>query len=66
MEILITASIGLFAVDRKYYLQIITADEYQFYYVEIDRTIEQIISSRENIAMESLDELPEGMLLNEN
>ena len=66
MEILITASIGLFAVDRKYYLQIITADEYQFYYVEIDRTIAQIISSRENLAMESLDELPEGILLNEN
>jgi hypothetical protein len=63
METLITASIGLYLVGKAYYLQIISAERYQFYFVPIDKAAAYEICEQENLQIDITHELPEGMIL---
>lgn len=66
MQSLITASIGLFSDDSNFYVQIISGDRYQFYYVKIDPVMAQNISNMEKLSIEYTEELPKGIIVNEN
>jgi len=63
MEHLITASIGLWQVKDKYYLQIITKECYNFYYFEISVDEATHLSKEDNIEIEQFDILPAGLQL---
>lgn len=64
MESMVTASIGIFKTQRKFYLQIISAKQYQFYYCEINYDVARLISEQENLEIENVFELPAGTILN--
>lgn len=57
-ELLITASIGLY-VNRKghYFLQVITAEEYNNYVFPITKYDATLISNRDNVKIERNDDL---------
>ena len=63
MEHLITASIGLWQVKGKYYLQIITNECYNFYYTEISIDEAKHLSKKDNVEIEQFDILPMGLEL---
>lgn len=63
MEPLITASIGLYLVGKAYYLQVISAERYQFYFVPINKADAYEICQQENLEIDITQELPEGMIL---
>jgi len=63
MESLITASIGLFENDDKFYVQIISADEYNFYFCEVTKEDAELISDKEGVKIERTFDLPFGAIL---
>lgn len=65
-ETLITASIGIFKLGDTYFLQIITADQYHFYDVQITRHQAITLSRHDNIEIEEVNSLPVGILLGGN
>lgn len=52
---LVTASIGLIECNGKYYMQVISAEQYQFYYVLISETAGNLIAEQESIQCEQWD-----------
>jgi len=63
MEHLITASIGLWQVKDKYYLQIVTKECYNFYYFEISVDQAKHLSKKDDIEIEQFDTSPLGIQL---
>ena len=63
MEHLITASIGLWQVKDKYYLQIVTKECYNFYYFEISVDQAKHLSKKDDIEIEQFDTAPVGLQL---
>lgn len=60
---MITASIGIFDCQGTFYLQIISADAYQFYYCEMNADAALLLSLNEALEIEKVSELPEGDIL---
>lgn len=60
MNSLITASLGIFDVKGQHYLQVITADQYNFYYVPLSLTQAISLRDAEDIEICKVKQLPEG------
>lgn len=57
-EIMVTASVGLASYRHLYYMQVITADEYNFYYVRISEETAMHISKADNLSIAELNGEP--------
>jgi len=62
-ESLITASMGMVKLGKQHYLQIITAEEYKFYYTPVNSVLAKIIMQRENLSCQKVDDLPDKCML---
>lgn len=63
MEPLISASIGLFYVRNTYYLQIISSENYRFYFVPINVATAGTLIRTERLQIDIAEELPDGVIL---
>ncbi len=64
MESLVTASLGIFSINHRYYFQIIIAETEEHYFVSTTATIAHRVSQREGIEIWEIEESPTGFLLN--
>lgn len=64
MESLVTASLGIFSINHRYYFQIIVAESDHHYFVSTTATTAHRVSQREGIEIWEIEESPEGFLLN--
>ncbi|SIO53879.1 hypothetical protein SAMN04488055_5497 [Chitinophaga niabensis] len=63
MNLLITASVGIFNSNDRFYLQIISANREKYYYCEISKNAARLFSNTESAKIEVVDELPDGIIL---
>jgi hypothetical protein len=57
-NILITASIGLIRIKDKFYIQVISADNENHYFLAISSDAAETISNDENLEIELMNKLP--------
>lgn len=63
MESLVQASMGLVKLGKDYYLQIITADKYKFYYAPISKELAELTLELEGLSCHTVQGLPDSCML---